>query len=221
MFGVSHVSAVEFGVAGGNGLLALSRYAHLVTVDSGVRIEVVGFDSGVGLPNSDDIRDMPWNWRAGDFPCEVAALRARLGDNCDLILGPIEETLPQWFSAGRAPVAFASVDIDYYSSARTVCDSFRSVSFERLLPIVHFYFDDILNEFMPRWAGESAALSEMSAANGLRKFDRNEWLAQGRPFGESLWLRRMYSLYCLDHPGLAVASKRVAPRTRDLEHRTG
>lgn len=45
------ITAVEFGVADVNGLLALEEGARQATELSGVAIDVVGFDAGAGLPN--------------------------------------------------------------------------------------------------------------------------------------------------------------------------
>ncbi|MHC4129678.1 MAG: hypothetical protein ACYSUA_16250, partial [Planctomycetota bacterium] len=42
----TRISALEFGVAGGNGLLALERAAMRLAEIFGVEIDVYGFDSG-------------------------------------------------------------------------------------------------------------------------------------------------------------------------------
>ena len=46
--GVHAISVIEFGVAGGNGLVALDRYAAAVERETGVRVAVYGFDTGRG-----------------------------------------------------------------------------------------------------------------------------------------------------------------------------
>ena len=46
-----HISVIEFGVAGGAGLLSLERTAELVEARTKVQRGVHGFDTGVGLPN--------------------------------------------------------------------------------------------------------------------------------------------------------------------------
>src|SRR5262249_7730209 len=48
--GIGRVSVVEFGVAGGNGQIALEEIAERVESLLGVGVDVYGFDSGVGLP---------------------------------------------------------------------------------------------------------------------------------------------------------------------------
>src|SRR5262245_29668740 len=46
--GHSRISAIEFGVAGGNGLVALERHAAYVTRQTGVEVAIYGFDTGEG-----------------------------------------------------------------------------------------------------------------------------------------------------------------------------
>src|SRR5580698_8172310 len=52
------VSVVEFGVAGGRGLLELERLAEVIGPHFGVRISVIGFDNATGLPTPTDYRDL-------------------------------------------------------------------------------------------------------------------------------------------------------------------
>jgi hypothetical protein len=52
------ISVIEFGVAGGNGLLNLEHHAEQVSSQLGIAIQVYGFDSGAGLPAPADYRDL-------------------------------------------------------------------------------------------------------------------------------------------------------------------
>lgn len=49
--GINRVSVIEFGVAGGNGLISLERIAETIEAILEVGIDVYGFDTGIGLPN--------------------------------------------------------------------------------------------------------------------------------------------------------------------------
>ena len=91
--GIPRISVVEFGVAGGNGLVELVRMASLATAATGVEIDVIGFDRGEGLPKPLNYRDLPYMWREGDFEMDVEALRRRV-PTAELVLGDIEQTLP-------------------------------------------------------------------------------------------------------------------------------
>src|SRR5579862_5305691 len=57
--GHRRISAIEFGVAGGNGLVALERHADYVRKETGVEVMTYGFDTGRGMPPPIDYRDMP------------------------------------------------------------------------------------------------------------------------------------------------------------------
>jgi len=59
--GVQEIASIEFGVAGGAGLITMQQEAEAVERDSGVAIRVYGFDMGPeGLPGFiGDFRDHP------------------------------------------------------------------------------------------------------------------------------------------------------------------
>jgi hypothetical protein len=203
--GASGFTAIEFGVAGGNGLVELSKYAARMSESTGLKIRVVGFDTGSGLPPSADYRDAPWLWNPGDFPCDIDQLRRVLTPEIELVVGRIEQTLPRWLGEEVAlPIGFVSVDVDFYSATAAICESLRVADVSRLLPFVSFYFDDLLRCLLPRGTGELAAILEFNKKSADRKLDRDDWLSEGRPFGERMWLKRMYSLCCLDHPTMKV-----------------
>jgi hypothetical protein len=65
---VRKFTAIEFGVAGGNGLIALERYAGVVEEACGVAVDVVGFDMSTGLPLRTDPLDCPYAFQGGEAP---------------------------------------------------------------------------------------------------------------------------------------------------------
>ncbi|MGH8455664.1 MAG: hypothetical protein ACRETE_01600 [Stenotrophobium sp.] len=113
--GYERISIIEFGVAGGNGLVALEQVAEEVERLSSVKIEVYGFDTGTGLTKPQDYRDLPQMWSEGFYKMDEARLRARL-KRAELLLGPVEETVPKFLAGPAAPVAFVAFDLDMYSS---------------------------------------------------------------------------------------------------------
>jgi hypothetical protein len=206
-------TAIEFGVAGGNGLVELSKYAARLAQRTGMNIKVVGFDAGSGLPISPDRRDAPWLWNPGDFPSDVDRLRRLLPPETDLVVGRIQDTLPRWLNEkSHLPIGFVSVDVDLYSGAAAICEAMASADVSFLLPFVSFYFDDALRFLTPRSTGELAAVSEFNSSNSNRQFDRDDWLGEDRPFADRLWLKRMYSLCCFDHPVMQGHKNRGAAR---------
>jgi hypothetical protein len=199
--GKAGFTAIEFGVAGGNGLVELSKYAARLSQCTGLKIKVVGFDAGSGLPTSPDRRDAPWLWNPGDFPSDVDRLRRILPPETELIVGRIQDTLPLLLDRKlELPIGFVSIDVDLYSGAAAICEMMGKAEASLLLPFVSFYLDDALRFLTPRSTGELAAISEFNRRQTDRQFDRDDWLTEDRPFGERLWLKRMYSLCCFDHP---------------------
>lgn len=199
-FGEKRITAIEFGVAGGNGLLALADHARHIQRTTGVSVDVVGFDTGVGLPPVDDWRDAPWVYNPGDYPGKVSALKQRLSGRATLVVGDVRETFPEWLRHSERPVGFVSIDVDYYSSSIGILDALANCDASALLPIASVYLDDVLCFGVPRCAGELAAVAEFNRDNPSRQFDRADWVSEFRPYKEALWLKRLFDLYCLDHP---------------------
>jgi hypothetical protein len=139
--GVPEISVLEFGVAGGNGLVALEAVAAEAERVLSVGVRVYGFDTGEGLPPPRDHRDAPFLMEGGDFPMDQDALRARL-ERAELVLGEVCSTVPTFLESGPPPIGFISFDLDYYSST---CDALRLLDgdAEAFLPRVLCYFDDV------------------------------------------------------------------------------
>ena len=102
---VRAISVIEFGVAGGEGLLALEREAEAVEKELGVSIKVYGFDNGpAGLPEFiGDHRDHPDKWKPGDFPMDEPLLRSKLTSRTTLVLGNVEENSAPFLRGSARP----------------------------------------------------------------------------------------------------------------------
>ena len=212
-FGEKKFTAIEFGVAGGNGLLALARHAQQIKRHTGIEVDVVGFDTGIGLPAIEEWRDAPWLYSPGDYPGDPSALRKRLQGRAELVLGDVRHTFREWLRGERrAPIGFISIDVDYYSSTAEILDNLASCAAETLLPIASVYFDDILCFGVPRCAGELAAVEEFNRNNSTRQFDRADWVSEFRPYRDALWLQRLFDLYSFDHAKMKCTSSRQARR---------
>jgi len=113
--GYKHISAMEFGVAGGYGLIHLGIYARELQRLYGIKIDVYGFDSGKGLLAPVDYRDCPQFWIEGDYQMDVDALQRKLEQE-KLIIGDICETTKTFLDEYKpAPIGFISVDVDFYT----------------------------------------------------------------------------------------------------------
>jgi hypothetical protein len=205
--GVPVISVIEFGVAGGDGLVALQAEAEAVELATGVRIQVYGFDAGPGgLPaGTGDYRDHPDHWQPGDYPMDVPALKARLMARTRLILGDVKETVRKF---DGPPVGFVSFDLDLYSSTR---DALKIFDFAPTLWHVALYMDDIEFFFNHKFAGEFLAMDEFNRQNDRIKIDRWYGVKYGRPYPERAWLDKMFVAHDLRVVAAAARERAVLP----------
>ncbi|MGA8173020.1 MAG: hypothetical protein WB816_19625 [Methylocystis sp.] len=199
-WGYKKLTLIEFGVAAGSGLLNICEIAKLVTKETGVEFDIYGFDTGTGMPEPVDYRDLPENYQAGDFPMDQGKLRENLPSNCRLIIGPILETVPTFLEkiSAEAPIGFVSVDVDYHSSARDALTAFTGDP-DKYLPIVPVYFDDLGDETVNPWVGEELAINEFNEITDFRKIAPYNMLRQRRICKNAKWIGHMYALHVHDH----------------------
>jgi len=197
--GIDRMSVIEFGVAGGNGLIALEQAAAAAESMLPLEIDVFGFDTGTGMPEPKDHRDIPWAIEPGYFPMDVDALQARL-QRAQLVLGPIGETVSTWLESPHAPIGFISFDVDYYSST---VDAFATLhaSTNRLLPRILCYFDDVLGYGWSDFNGERAAITDFNEANEQRKIGIVHGLRYVLPPSElhTAWPEKIFVMHAFDH----------------------
>jgi hypothetical protein len=198
--GINRVSIIEFGVAGGNGLISLDRIAERIEAILGVGIEVYGFDTGAGLPKPEDYRDLPNLYTESSFQMDVEGLKKRL-KKAQLILGLVEDTVPRFIDSGAAPVAFVSIDLDYYSSTM---QAFRLLEAEQalLLPRIYYYFDDIMGFTFSEYNGERLAIADFNASHNMRKISPIYGLRYFLPpllRAQGLWPEQFYMAHIFDH----------------------
>ena len=138
------VSVVEFGVAGGSGLLEMENYALEFGRQAGITVEVYGFDLGEGLPAPSEYRDLGYFWQKGAYKMDADSLRKKLRV-AKLLLGEVGETVPKFNATPHAPVGFVSFDLDFYSSTTSAFGIFDCPD-DNVLPRVFTYFDDIVTD---------------------------------------------------------------------------
>ncbi|HWC85731.1 MAG TPA: hypothetical protein VG388_04280 [Solirubrobacteraceae bacterium] len=198
--GLPRVAALELGVAGGNGLLALESAAAAAAEISGVEVEVYGFDTGSGMPEPVDHRDVPWLIEPGWFPMDEEALRARL-TGARLVLGPVAKTVAEFAHADHAPIGFVAFDLDYYSATMEAFGLLEGAP-ERLLPRVTSYFDDVFGYGWSDFNGERAAIADFNAAHAERKIGKIHGMRYSLPPSQHplAWHEQMYLIHLFDHP---------------------
>jgi hypothetical protein len=199
---LSRISVLEFGVAGGRGLLNLEHHAARVGALTGVAIEVYGFDTGEGLPPP------------VDFKMDQAALKAKL-KSAKLVLGDVKQTTPTFAADFKpAPIGAISFDLDYYSST---LDAFGvlTVPSEFRLPRIFVYFDDIFSSDLGHvgpGAGVPLAIDEFNAADPQRRLSPLTHLEFAyRP--ARAWHRQIYSYADFKHP---LANQYIVGQDRQL-----
>ena len=208
---IPRITAIEFGVAGGRGLIALEQASAQIEKEVGVGIDVVGFDSGEGMPAPADYRDLPHIWGHGFYKMEPDKLRARL-TRAKLVLGDVRETTQAWLQKEQqAPIGFISFDLDYYSSTKIAFQVLQGPETSHL-PRAICYFDDVastelgcMNEFV----GELLAIKEFNEISKDRKVCKIEQLRLCRHRWER-WQDRMYAFHNFSHPAYNTL---VIPRT--------
>jgi hypothetical protein len=210
--GINRVSVIEFGVAGGNGLIALDRVAEKLESIMGVVIDVYGFDTGVGLPKPKDYRDLPNLYTESSFCMDVEGLKKRL-NKAQLKLGLVENTVPQFIDSGAAPVAFVSIDLDYYSSTMQAFKILEAGA-ALLLPRIHFYFDDIMGFTFSEYNGERLAITEFNGSHATRKISPIYGLKHFLPtqHAQAPWAEQLYMAHIFDHDLYGFNDGLVKPR---------
>lgn len=209
--GHSSITAVEFGVAGGNGLVAMEAHAAEIEKFTGVQIRVVGFDSGAGLTESVDYRDLPHLWAPGDFAMDEAALRSRLS-RAELVLGDVRQTAARFVEDvdESSPLGFVAFDLDLWSSTLGAFDVFRGNA-QACLPRVWCYFDDIVATVED--VGELMAIRDFNGEGSERKI-RHPWMLRANVPFQPMWADQMFQAHFFDHPAY---TQLIAPKaTREL-----
>ena len=120
--GRKRVTVCEFGVATGNGLLAMVDLAARLGPETGIEYRIVGFDTGTGLPTIGGYEDHPELWSSGDFAMNnKEQLTQRLNGRAELFLGDIKDNVSGFIASLSvdAPLGFIAVDVDIYSATRS------------------------------------------------------------------------------------------------------
>lgn len=194
--GVDRISVIEFGVGAGDGLFAMESIATEITRDTGVAIEIYGFDTGEGLPMHQDYRDLPYVWRQGDYKLDEQTLKPRL-QSSKLVIGDVRETVPAFIERyNPAPIGFVAVDLDFY---RSTVDALKIMDHDvrRYLPRVNVYFDDII--FTNKYIGELLAIEEFNVSHNSIKIAPIYGITTTRFFTQR-WNAGMFAMHHFTHP---------------------
>lgn len=193
--GHKKISIIEFGVAGGNGLVNLEMHAAEVKKLLGVDIQIFGFDTGQGLPPPVDYRDVPYHWKPGFFQMDIDRLKAKLKFST-LVIGNVADTLTSFVEKYKpAPIAAIFMDLDYYSSTK---DAFKLFDIHRssLLPRAFIYFDDIIGDafsLLNEYNGVLLAIDEFNSSHPAQKICKMRFLGVGT--SQETWHHQIYGYH--------------------------
>ena len=192
------ISVIEYGVAGGRGLLILEQYAEEIKKLLGIKIDIYGFDLGSGLPKPKDYRDLPYHWKEGFFAMDEQNLRPKL-KHAKLIIGDIESTSKDFFlKHNPAPIGAIIHDLDFYSSTK-IALSMLKADMKFFLPRIYCYFDDTVGtetELFNDFTGERLAINEFNSQNEDIKFSVSyHLLAQAK----EIWHHQIWICHFFKH----------------------
>jgi hypothetical protein len=197
--GHKRISVVEFGVAGGAGLLNLEYHAGEVSKILNLEIEVYGFDTGKGLPAPRDYRDLPYHWKAGFYAMDNPKLGVKL-IRAKLIIGDIHDTVKTFLQEyDPAPIAAVMHDFDFYTSTVEGLKLFDAAQ-NHYLPRVFCYFDDTIGsevELYNDYTGERLAISEFNHAHEFKKIAKPYHLFGKKPVEP--WYHQIFIFHDFSH----------------------
>lgn len=197
--GYRGVTSIEFGVGAGNGLLALEEHAAYASQEVRLPVAVFGFDTGAGLPEPVDYRDLPYQWSRGFYPMDEQLLRSELTAT-ELIIGDVRSTVEAFVENRKAelqafPIGFVAFDLDYWSSTLAAFEIFRREA-EVCLPRVTCYFDDIYATIED--VGELRAIADFNRGQEERRIRAPHGLRDYLPF-HPLWADQIFEAHLFTH----------------------
>jgi hypothetical protein len=205
------MTVAEFGVAGGNGVVCLCQHRKEIEREVGISIIVVGFDTGTGLPPSNDPRDLLYCWPPGAFVMDRSALEKRIGGEAKLLLGDVKTTLQTWQPDPQAPLGAVMFDLDYFSSTVRALPVLTTTN---ALPRVWCYFDDVCGgpiEATTERAGEREAIRQFNSASERKAM--NDYISPAYTFKGRMpepWHQQIYLYHRISHPdyNICITSER-------------
>jgi hypothetical protein len=200
--GIDRISAIEFGVAGGNGLKFMCDFAKEVRRTTSVVVDCIGFDSGQGMPEPRGHEDLPYWFKAEQYKMDVPALEAMVPE-AKLVLGEIADTVANFVERER-PAAIGAImnDVDYFSSTIASLQLLKQATEHprSFLPRLFMYFDDIIGseiEMYGPYNGQLAAIRIFNDEQDNCKIHLNQNLLS---FNHIDFRFQIYYAHLLGHP---------------------
>lgn len=196
--GHKKISFIEFGVAEGNGLNFLEKISARIEKELDVEIELYGFDTGEGLFEPQDYKDLGYFFKSSMYKMNKEKLNKNLIKS-KLILGDVKDTVKNFFERyNPPPIAAIFNDLDFYSSTINSFEIFKGDN-KHFLPRIFCYFDDIVGseyEMYNEFSGELLAINEFNKANDNKKICLNRNLLS---LNSHSWRHQIYYFHNFNH----------------------
>lgn len=198
--GFNEINVVELGVAGGNGIKSILKYKRKIEKILDIKINIIGFDTGTGLPNSDLKEDLPYFWKQGDYTNINLKDLEKEDSSIKIYEGNISSTIDKYILENKIKIGLIFFDLDLYSSTKLFLDKIPALSEKKLLlPRVFCYFDDLfvadytLNDIN----GEPLAIKEFN--NQFKKIKLGKTFDHITDFKFPLAKGQIYTLHDFDN----------------------
>ena len=195
--GYEEVTVLELGVSGGNGIIALEKYKKKIEKYTNIKIKIIGFDSGAGMPEPKDVYDLPFYWKKGQMA--VNKNKLELLSKSKIYYGDIKDTIDDFIKTNPKNIASIFVDLDYHSSTKSFLTQLTKLE-KNLCPRVYFLFDDTFNSnhFINEYNGEILSINEFNNENSNLKIGIS--IDNVMDFKFPLAKNHLYLLHNFNHP---------------------
>lgn len=190
------INIIELGVAGGDGIKSIVKYKKKIEKVLKIKINIIGFDTGNGLPSTTLKEDLPFFWKQGDYTNKDLKKLESEKNNVEIYEGNISSTLDKFISKNKTKIGLVIFDLDLYSSTKLFLDKIPELSKNNLLlPRTFFYFDDLFvaDYCLDDTNGEPFAIDEFN--NTFKEFKLGKTLDHINDFKFPLAKGQVYTLH--------------------------
>ena len=198
--GYNEINIIELGVAGGDGIRTLVKYKKKIEKILKIKINIIGFDTGTGLPETNYKQDLPFFWKKGDYTNQNLDKLEKDFTNVKIYQGNISSTLEKFINKNKKKIGLIIFDLDLYSSTKSFLNKIPELSKENLLlPRTFCYFDDLFlaDYCLDDTNGEPLAISEFNIK--FKEFKLGKYFDHINDFKFPLAKGQIYTLHDLNN----------------------
>ena len=194
--GINQVSAIELGVAGGAGIIALEKYKKKIERVLDINIDIYGFDTGSGLPEIETDVDLPFLWRKGLYKIDKVKLEKKI--NSKIFYGDVKNTVDDFIKINKNNICCIFFDLDLYTSTINFLNQIPKIK-DHLLPRVLCYFDDVyvFENYINQFNGVFKAIDEFN--KNFSDFKLGHSVDHFKDFKFPLAKTSIYTLHCFNN----------------------